>query len=116
MWTGDNGCKNPNDWIRWHIPTVVGSGLSAQNAATGDIDGIYGGSADRDVRDLQRKTFTTNMMIIDNWKISGEEWKKPWSYGEPYTSFYRESLKLKSRLVPYFYSYSHKFNFFYLYH
>ena len=108
MWTGDNGYKDSDDWIRWHIPTVIGSGLSAQNAATGDIDGIYGGSADRYVRDLQWKTFTTNMMIIDNWKVAGEEWKKPWSYGEPYTSHNRESLKLKSRLMPYLYTYSHE--------
>ena len=93
MWTGDNGYKDPDDWIRWHIPTVIGSGLSAQNAATGDIDGIYGGDADRYVRDLQWKTFTTNMMIIDNWKVANEEWKKPWSYGEPFTSYNRESLK-----------------------
>jgi alpha-glucosidase (family GH31 glycosyl hydrolase) len=108
MWTGDNGYQNPDDWIRWHIPTMIGSGLSAQNAATGDIDGIYGGNADRYVRDLQWKTFTTNMMIIDNWKVSGEEWKKPWSYGEPFTSYNRESLKLKSRLMPYLYTYSHE--------
>ena len=108
MWTGDNGYKNPDDWIRWHIPTMIGSGLSAQNAATGDIDGIYAGNADRYVRDLQWKTFTTNMMIIDNWKIAGEEWKKPWSYGEPFTSHNRESLKLKSRLMPYLYTYCHE--------
>lgn len=108
MWTGDNGYSNPDDWIRWHIPTVIGSGLSAQNASTGDIDGIYGGTADRYVRDLQWKTFTTNMMIIDNWKVAGEEWKKPWSYGEPFTSHNRESLKLKSRLIPYLYTYSHE--------
>jgi len=108
MWTGDNGYRNPEDWIRWHIPTMIGSGLSAQNAATGDIDGIYGGNADRYVRDLQWKTFTTNMMIIDNWKVAGEEWKKPWSYGEPYTTYNRETLKLKSRLIPYLYTYAHE--------
>ena len=27
MWTGDNGYKNPDDWIRWHIPTVIGLSL-----------------------------------------------------------------------------------------
>ena len=32
MWTGDNGYNNPDDWIRWHIPTMIGSGLSAQMA------------------------------------------------------------------------------------
>ena len=30
--------------------------------------------------------------------------KQPWTYGEPYTTINRASLKLKSRLAPYFYS------------
>ncbi|MFN8134050.1 MAG: glycoside hydrolase family 31 protein [Bacteroidales bacterium] len=51
MWTGDQ--KGTWDYIRWHIPTVIGSGLSAQNCATGDIDGIFGGSDKTFTRDLQ---------------------------------------------------------------
>lgn len=108
MWTGDNGQKAHDDFIRWHIPTVSGSGLSAQNGATGDIDGIWGGTGDRYVRDLQWKCFTPNMMVIDNWKVVGQKWKKPWNYGDYYTNHNRKSLKLKSRLIPYLYTYSYE--------
>jgi alpha-glucosidase (family GH31 glycosyl hydrolase) len=62
MWTGDQ--KGTWDYIRWHIPTVIGSGLSAQNCATGDIDGIFGGSDSTFTRDLQWKTFTPVLMSM----------------------------------------------------
>ncbi|MFC1555934.1 TIM-barrel domain-containing protein [candidate division KSB1 bacterium] len=103
MWTGDNA--GSLDWIRWHIPTVTGSGLSAQNGGTGDVEGIYSGDEITYVRDLQWKCYTPFMMIIDNW--SNHE-KKPFSYGDPYTSHNRKALKLKSRLMPYLYTYSYE--------
>lgn len=101
MWTGDN--SGSLDWIRWHIPTVTGSGLSAQNGGTGDVEGIYGGDEITYVRDLQWKCFTPFMMIIDNWS---KHEKKPFSYGDPYTTHNREALKLKSRLMAYLYTYA----------
>jgi len=103
MWTGDN--SGSMDWLRWHIPTVTGSGLSAQNGATGDIEGIFGGDKLTYVRDLQWKCYTPFMMIIDNWS---DHEKKPFSYGEPYTTHNRKALKLKSRLTPYLYTYSYE--------
>ncbi|MFC1555168.1 TIM-barrel domain-containing protein, partial [candidate division KSB1 bacterium] len=103
MWTGDN--SGSLDWIRWHIPTVTGSGLSAQNGATGDVEGIYGGDSLTYVRDLQWKCYTPFMMIIDNWSRDKHE-KKPFSYGDPFTIHNRKALKLKSRLMPYLYTYS----------
>jgi len=103
MWTGDN--SGSMDWIRWHIPTVTGSGLSAQNGATGDVEGIFGGDKLTYVRDLQWKCYTPFMMIIDNWS---DHEKKPFSYGEPYTTHNRKALKLKSRLMPYLYTYSYE--------
>jgi alpha-glucosidase (family GH31 glycosyl hydrolase) len=45
------------------------------------------------------------MMIIDNWS---DHEKKPFSYGEPYTSYNRAALKLKSRLMPYLYTFAHE--------
>ncbi len=100
VWTGDN--SGSLNWIRWHIPTVTGAGLSAQNGATGDVEGIFGGDKITYVRDLQWKCFTPYMMIIDHWS---NHRKKPFSYGEPYTSYNRKALKLKSRLMPYLYTY-----------
>lgn len=100
VWSGDQ--SGNWEYIRFHIPTVIGSGLSAQNAATGDVDGIFGGSADTYVRDLQWKCFTPVFMVMSGW---AKKDKQPYIYGEPYTSINRKYLKLKMRLTPYMYTY-----------
>ena len=100
VWTGDQ--TGNWEYIRFHIPTVIGSGLSAQNAATGDIDGIFGGSDSTYVRDLQWKCFTPVFMVMSGWAKKN---KQPYVYGEPYTSINRKYLDLKMRLTPYMYTY-----------
>lgn len=99
IWTGDQ--KGSWDYIRWHIPTVVGSGLSAQNCATGDVDGIFAGSDKTYTRDLQWKCFTPVFMSMSGWALKD---KQPYVYGEPYTSINRKYLMLKMRLTPYMYA------------
>lgn len=105
LWTGDqSGSWN---YIRWHIPTVIGSGLSAQNCATGDVDGIFGGSDSTYVRDLQWKCFTPVFMSMSGWASNnknGIKDKQPWLFGEPFTSINRKYLQLKQRLTPYMYT------------
>lgn len=54
IWTGDN--YGTWEYIRMQIPTVIGSAMSGFVHATGDVDGIYGGSPETYVRDLQWKT------------------------------------------------------------
>lgn len=99
LWTGDqSGSWN---YIRWHIPTVIGSGLSAQNCATGDVDGIFGGSDSTYVRDLQWKAFTPVFMTMSGW---AKKDRQPWIAGEPFTSINRKYLMLKQRLTPYMYT------------
>ncbi|MEV6521887.1 NPCBM/NEW2 domain-containing protein [Longispora sp. NPDC051575] len=100
-WTGDHA--GSLDAIRWQIPAIHGSGLSGQAYAAGDIDGIFGGSAESYVRDLQWKAFTPALMSMSGW---AEYDKQPWTYGEPYTSINRNYLKLRERLLPYFYTYA----------
>lgn len=105
LWTGDQS-GNWN-YIRWHIPTVIGSGLSAQNCATGDLDGIFGGSDSTYVRDLQWKCFTPVFMAMSGWASNNKNGirdKQPWLFGEPFTSINRKYLMLKQRLTPYMYT------------
>jgi alpha-glucosidase (family GH31 glycosyl hydrolase) len=99
VWSGDQ--RADWDYIRWHIPTVIGSGLSAQNAATSDIDGIFGGSSRTYVRDLQWKCFTPITMSMSGWADVN---KQPWVFDYPYTDINRKFLKLKMRLNPYAYT------------
>jgi len=101
-WTGDQS----GSWnlIRWHIPTLIGSGLSAQAYATTDVDGIFGGSPETYTRDLQWKCFTPVLYCMNGW--AGKMNKSPWAYEEPYRSINRRYLKLKMRLTPYMYKYA----------
>ena len=97
MWTGDD--SGSFEYIRWQIPTFIGCGLSGQAHVSGDVDGIFGGSAETYVRDLQMKALTTTIMVMSGWAANPD--KQPWTYGEPYTTFNRASLKLKAKLTPY---------------
>ncbi len=101
IWSGD---QTGGDWeyIRFHIPTFIGSGLSGQPNITSDVDGIFGGkNVPVNVREFQWKTFTPMELNMDGW---GSNPKYPHALGEPATSINRTYLKLKSRLMPYTYS------------
>jgi alpha-glucosidase len=103
VWSGDQ--SGNWEYIRFHIPTVIGSGLSAQNAATGDVDGIFGGSDSTYTRDLQWKCFTPVFMLMSGW---AKKDKQPYISGEPFASINRKYLQLKMRLTPYMYTYCNK--------
>ena len=100
MWTGDD--SGSMDYVRWQLPTFIGAGFSAQAHTSGDIDGIFGGSPESYVRDLQFKALQGVAMVMSGWAANPD--KQPWTWGEPYTTFNRASLKLKARLTPYMYS------------
>ncbi|MCP4545213.1 MAG: SUMF1/EgtB/PvdO family nonheme iron enzyme [bacterium] len=99
-WTGDQ--SGSWDYIRWHVPTLIGSGLSGLNYSTGDVDGIFGGSPETFTRDLQWKCFTPVLMGMSGWSQSAR--KHPWAFDEPYLSINRRYLKLRQRLMPYLYT------------
>ncbi len=101
IWTGD---QTGGEWeyIRFHIPTYIGSGLSGQPNISSDMDGIFGGkNIPVNVRDFQWKTFTPMQLNMDGW---GSNPKYPQALGEPATSINRQYLKLKSELMPYTYA------------
>jgi alpha-glucosidase (family GH31 glycosyl hydrolase) len=102
-WTGDQSASW--DYIRWHVPTLIGSGLSGMAYATGDVDAIFGGSAETYTRDLQWKAFTPVLMGMSGWSSNAR--KHPWWFDEPYRSINRDYLKLKMRLTPYMYGLAH---------
>lgn len=102
MWTGDD--SGSMDYVRWQIPTFVGSGFSAQAHVSGDIDGIFGGSpcvlqtiyakyqtpsnqhthfetfpiSESQVRDFQFKALTSVLMIMSGWAANPD--KQPWTW------------------------------------
>ncbi|HEY5462132.1 MAG TPA: TIM-barrel domain-containing protein [Hanamia sp.] len=98
VWSGDQ--SGNWEYIRFHIPTVIGSGLSGFNCATGDVDGIFGGSDSTYTRDLEWKCFTPVFMVMSGW---AKKDKQPYISG--YTDINRKYLQLKTRLTPYMYTY-----------
>ncbi|GAA1688512.1 hypothetical protein GCM10009745_36790 [Kribbella yunnanensis] len=102
QWTGDH--SGSLDAIKWQIPAITGSGNSGVAYSAGDVDGIFGGSAKSYVRDLQWKVFNPAFMTMSGWATPAI--KQPWAYGAPYTDINRKYLKLRERLLPYFYTYA----------
>lgn len=101
IWSGDQ-TGGTWEYIRFHIPTYIGSGLSGQPNICSDMDGIFGGKNPVvNIRDFQWKAFTLMQLNMDGW---GSNEKYPHALGEPATSINRWYLKLKSELVPYTYS------------
>jgi len=101
IWSGDQ-TGGVWEYIRFHIPTYLGSGLSGQPNITSDMDGIFGGkNTIINTRDFQWKTFTPMQLNMDGW---GANEKYPHALGEPVASINRNYLKLKSELMPYSYS------------
>lgn len=101
IWTGD---QSGGEWeyIRFHIPTYIGSGLAGQPNISSDMDGIFGGkNTPVNVRDYQWKTFTPMMLNMDGW---GSSQKYPHVFGEPATSINRTYLKIKAEIMPYAYT------------
>ena len=75
MWTGDN--SGSMDYVKWQLPTFTGAGFSAQAHVSGDVDGIFGGSPESYVRDLQFKALMSVFMVMSGWAPNPD--KQPWS-------------------------------------
>jgi alpha-glucosidase (family GH31 glycosyl hydrolase) len=101
VWSGDQ-TGGVWEYIRFHIPTYIGSGLSGQPNITSDMDGIFGGKNPViNIRDFQWKAFTPMQLNMDGWGLNE---KYPHALGESTTSINRTYLKLKSELIHYTYS------------
>ncbi|MCI5775914.1 MAG: DUF5110 domain-containing protein [Aerococcus sp.] len=105
IWTGDQ-FGGQWEYIRFRIPTYIGTGLSGQPNIGSDMDGIHGGSNPIiNTRDYQWKTFTTLQLNMDGW---GQSKKNPFNFDQTTTDINRSYLKLKSVLLPYAYSIHHE--------
>ena len=105
IWTGDQS-GGQWEYIRFHIPTYIGTSLSGQPNVGSDMDGIFGGRNEAvQTRDFQWKAFTTYMLDMDGW---GSSQKTPWALGKDNESINRAYLKMKAQLMPYINTISHE--------
>ncbi|NJC20988.1 alpha-glucosidase (family GH31 glycosyl hydrolase) [Arthrobacter pigmenti] len=99
QWTGDH--SGNLDAVRWQISALTGAGNSGLAFTTGDVDGIFGGSTESYVRDLQWKAFAPALYSMSGWASTD---KRPYLYGEEATEINRNYLQLRQRLMPYIYT------------
>lgn len=102
IWSGD---QEGSDWqnIAFHIPTYLSTGLSGNPNVGGDIDGIFGGDNPIiQTRDLQWKAFTPLQLVMDGWGSKAKDLGA--QFGPEFLDINRFYLKLKTTLLPYFYS------------
>ncbi|WP_242258890.1 discoidin domain-containing protein [Streptococcus thoraltensis] len=105
IWTGDQTGGNW-EYIRFHIPTYIGTSLSGQPNVSSDMDGIFGGlNKVINTRDFQWKTFTPMQLNMDGW---GSNPKTPFALDQTTADINRSYLKMKSALIPYSYSIGHE--------
>lgn len=105
IWSGDQ-TGGKWEYIRFHIPTYIGAGLSGIPIVGSDMDGIYGGlGKEVNIRDYQWKAFTPLQLNMDGW---GNVMKSPFSFDNEAKRINRAYLKLKSMLMPYNYTIGHK--------
>ncbi|MEE2524443.1 NPCBM/NEW2 domain-containing protein [Pseudarthrobacter sp. J75] len=99
QWTGDH--SGNLDAIRWQVSALTGAGNSGLAFTTGDVDGIFGGSAESYVRDLQWKAFAPALYSMSGWAQTD---KRPWLYGDQATAINRQYLQLRQQLMPFIYT------------
>ncbi|MBW4688818.1 MAG: glycoside hydrolase family 31 protein [Komarekiella atlantica HA4396-MV6] len=99
-WTGD--IETSWEGLRQTIPTVLNLGLSGIPYSGSDIGGFKGNpSAELYLRWFQISCF---MAFCRTHSADNTKPRTPWSFGEPTLSIIREFLRLRYRLMPYFYS------------
>lgn len=100
-WAGDNRTSWTN--VKYNVPTVLGMGLSGVANQGCDIGGFDGPAPEPElfVRWVQNGIFQPRFSIHSS--NTDNTVTEPWMYPE-YTSYIRDAIQLRYRLVPYFYS------------
>jgi alpha-glucosidase len=100
QWTGDNSSWWEHVWMS--MPQLMNMGLSGVAWAGVDVGGFFD---DCDGELLARFTeFGVFQPFCRNHTIKGSRNQEPWAFGEPYESVCRKMIKLRQRLLPYFYT------------
>jgi alpha-glucosidase len=99
-WTGD--IESTWEALRMTIPTLLGQGLSGLAFSGPDIGGFSGApSPELYLRWFQMAAF---LPFFRTHSAIGIPAREPWTFGEPILGILREFLKLRQRILPYYYT------------
>ncbi len=99
-WTGDT--ESSWDSLRMTLPTVLGLGLSGIPFTGPDIGG-FSGKPDAELY-LRWFQMTAFLPFFRTHSALGTARREPWVYGDETTAILRQFLKLRARLMPYYYT------------
>ncbi|HJQ29705.1 MAG TPA: glycoside hydrolase family 31 protein [Rubrobacter sp.] len=100
QWTGDNSSWWEHLWMS--MPQLQNLGLSGVAWAGVDVGG-FGGDTNAEL--LARWTeFGVFQPFCRNHTSLGTRHQEPWVFGDPWESVCRKMIKLRQRLLPYFYT------------
>lgn len=104
MWTGDNMAKW--EYLKIATPMILTSGVSGMPFSGADVGGFFGNpSSELLVRWYQAGAFYPFFRAHAHIDAKRRE---PWVIGEPYTKLIADSIKLRYKLLPTFYTAFHK--------
>lgn len=99
-WTGD--IESTWEALRMTIPTLLGQGLSGLAFSGPDIGGFSGApSPELYLRWFQMAAF---LPFFRTHSAIGIPAREPWTFAEPVFSILRDFLKLRQRILPYYYT------------
>ena len=99
-WTGD--CASTWEMLRAGLMTVLGQGLCGWPYSGPDIGG-FDGNPDAELF-LRWFQLASLLPFFRGHASLSAERREPWVYGEPYTTYIGNSLRLRARLLPYLYT------------
>lgn len=99
VWTGDN----VSDWL--HLKISIPQLLSLSICGLVFCGADVGGFADNVEPELLVRWMQVGAFypLFRNHSSKGTVRQEPWAFGEPYTSYIKEAIKLRYRFVPYLY-------------
>jgi alpha-glucosidase len=99
-WTGDN--RSTWESLRLTLPMVLGLGLSGIGFTGADVGGFKGfPSAELFTRWLQLGVF---LPFFRSHTALDSPDQEPWSWGEPFLSINRDTIRFRYQLLPYLYT------------
>jgi len=99
-WTGD--IQSTWEALRMSVPSILGLSLSGMGMTGPDIGGFSGDpSAELYLRWFQMAAF---LPLFRTHSAITTARREPWVYGEPFTTILGDFLRLRYKLLPYFYT------------
>jgi len=101
-WVWNADVRSDWDCLRQTLVTMLGLGLSGVPFVGSDVGGFVGTpTPELYIRWLQMSAF---MPFFRSHTMVASPDQEPWSYGEPYTTIARETIRLRYALMPYIYT------------